>query len=127
MVSDIILRAQDPLAPLPRFSHMIYTDLRGHQFWIKIGKNLPIGKCQMMKMMDDPLPRSKIHHQVCPPGSANVAQFSIKNQMCIPGGGFWVEVKFKGYAPRFSILRPVRLNSGCWGAFSHFVMGLKTS
>ncbi len=44
-----IIRVQDPLAPLQRFSHLIYTDLRGHQFWIKIGKNLPIGstKCSL--------------------------------------------------------------------------------
>ncbi len=43
------LKSQGPLAPLPRFSHMIYTDLRGHEIWIKIGKNLPIGstKCSL--------------------------------------------------------------------------------
>ncbi len=44
-----IINALDPLAPIPRFSHLIYTDLRGHQFWIKIGKNLPIActKCSL--------------------------------------------------------------------------------
>ncbi len=49
-----IIRAQDPLAPLPRFSHLIYTDLRGHQFWIKIGKNLAIGstKCSLGTGLD---------------------------------------------------------------------------
>ena len=26
--------------PLPKYSHVIYTDLRGHQFWIKIGKKI---------------------------------------------------------------------------------------
>ena len=44
-----IIRAQEPHSPLQRFSHLIYTDLRGHQCWIKIGKNLPIGstKCSL--------------------------------------------------------------------------------
>ncbi len=48
--SGTVYRAQDPLASLPRFSHMIYTDLRGHLFWIKIGKILPIGstKCSLI-------------------------------------------------------------------------------
>ena len=44
------LKSQGPPSSLPRFPHMIYTNVRGHQFWIKIGKKLAIvsTKCSLL-------------------------------------------------------------------------------
>ncbi len=48
---------------------MIYTDLRGRQIWIKIGKNLPIGstKCSLKftEIHDTSLCQGKVEMKMC--------------------------------------------------------------